>query len=131
MSRYTARFQCAEPGCREMSYREYDRSADRNADYARERKHPFKCIRHKRPDEHLNPDNLTTTSTLTAQKVPSRSREGEYLSGLFWKEGDRSGSGFVYGPGFNAYASDFPEGTQLIVTTRIVLPAPTETKGEA
>lgn len=42
-----------------------------------------------------------------------------YLDGLFWDKRQ----GFTYGPGFKAYASDFPPGTKLIVTARIELPA--------
>lgn len=36
------------------------------------------------------------------------------------------GMSFVYGPGFNAMAGDFPAGTKLIITARIELPAEVE-----
>ncbi|MFK5282653.1 hypothetical protein ACI3PL_24120, partial [Lacticaseibacillus paracasei] len=39
-------------------------------------------------------------------------------SGMYWD----SGSEFAHGPGFKAWAADFPEGTRLIVTVRIETP---------
>ena len=45
--------------------------------------------------------------------------EVRHLDGLFWDKRQ----GFTYGPGFKAYASDFPPGTKLIVTARIELPS--------
>jgi hypothetical protein len=46
---------------------------------------------------------------------------------LFWfpEGGPRTGSGFQHGPGFRAFANDFPVGTRLIVTARLELPCPT------
>jgi hypothetical protein len=75
----------------------------------------------------LGPDNLTTSVTLTA--LPGDNR---YIADkLFWYSPDRRGaSGFSYGPGFKAFAKDFPEGTQLIVTTRVITPGAVPTGQE-
>jgi hypothetical protein len=59
--------------------------------------------------EVLAADNDATEKVL----VSKRGAGGN----MYW---DRSG--FVYGPGFKAFADDFPEGTQLVVTARIVMP---------
>ncbi len=37
--------------------------------------------------------------------------------GLYWDS-----MGFVHGPGFRAFAKDFPEGTVIRVTAEIILP---------
>ena len=55
--------------------------------------------------------------------------EPRWLPGLFWRaEGAGAGSGFTFGPGFNAHATDFPEGTRLVVTAQI---EPVEAEGGA
>jgi hypothetical protein len=48
-----------------------------------------------------------------------------WLDGLYWlEEGtERGGSGLLHGPGFIATATEFPEGTRLIVTAQIEMPA--------
>lgn len=50
------------------------------------------------------------------------------LLGLFWVKESRlvennpSGNGFVWGPGFKAYAKDFPEGTRVTITAEVLVP---------
>jgi hypothetical protein len=114
---------CAQPGCNETSFTQFDTQRDyreflqrRNA-----RGDKYRCQRHRDPNANLRPDNLTTTHVVTA--TVAYGFNGEPLDGLYWyPEGGKTGSGFTFGPGFNAYAEDFPEGTKLVVTARIEIP---------
>lgn len=129
--------RCAEAGCGETKLHLYTSRRQYDEIWADQNKRPWKCSRHERPEEVLRPDNPTTTYVLVASRVrfsgyedavarrsPYARRPEEFLDGLFWlPEGaGRGGSGFSFGPGFKAHASDFPEGTRLVVTTRIELP---------
>lgn len=107
--------RCAEEGCRETAY--YEHSSQREAAESRawRAKHPYRCLRHTRPDEVLSEDSIERVGTLTVHQE---------TYGRFWRsEHDKSGSGTVTGPGFKAFAKDFPPGTRLVVTARIELPA--------
>lgn len=122
---YTIHLRCAHEGCREMSFTTATTRREETEIRQRYNKSPYRCTRHTRPDEVLSLDNLERTTTIVAQKVEARPVRGldtpgevRYLDGLFWS----SRSGFECGPGFKAYASDFPEGTRLIITARIELP---------
>lgn len=70
----------------------------------------WRCARHSKLDEVLSPSNPTTTHELVNEQKPY---------GKFW-----GSSGFIYGPGFRAFAEDFPAGTKIIVTTQVVLQEP-------
>lgn len=118
-NRPTHRVTCAEHGCREGAFYEYDRVSDMRDHLRRLAKNPWKCTRHTNPGGVLSPDNLEVSTTVTA--TPGT---GNIADRLFWSDGDRIGSGFTFGPGFKAFASDFPEGTRLTVTARVELPAP-------
>lgn len=77
---------------------------------------PFRCTRHRNPERVLRPDNRTLTQTLVVTDL-----RGDGV--LYWVPvGERTGSGFRYGPGFNAHAADFPAGTRLVVTACIEIP---------
>ncbi|GAA0720209.1 hypothetical protein GCM10010199_25560 [Dactylosporangium roseum] len=92
----------------------------------------------------LRPDNTTTSHVLIASRVRNCGYErelagfeaavarrsmwarkpDEFLPGMYWlPEGGTSGSGFTFGPGFKAHADDFPEGTRLVITAQVLLPA--------
>jgi hypothetical protein len=83
------------------------------------------------PDLDLRPGNESARQVLVAARVRGRRSPGTpkwepapRLPGLYWiREGAAAGDGHVFGPGFNARASDFPEGTRLIVTAQIEMPA--------
>jgi hypothetical protein len=47
-----------------------------------------------------------------------KSKNYPELKELFWN----TGSGFIYGSGYKAFADDFPEGTILRITAEIILP---------
>lgn len=122
----TAVIRCAEPGCRDNARYAYSSQREYGEIMQSQQRYPYKCTRHHNPDSVLRPDNTSTTHVLVASKVFHKGpydAEPAPLRGLFWLlEGSDHGSGFVFGPGFNAHADDFPEGTRLVVTTRIELP---------
>lgn len=106
--------QCKHDGCTKRSLNLFDRSDDYNAERKRRNKHPWACLRHTQPDETMGTDNRLRVFEAVAQ----RSVRYPELDELFWGDG----SGFVPGPGFRAWARDFPPGTRLRVTAEILLP---------
>lgn len=108
------RFQCGHAGCHEYTHYEYshrDEAIRLQKDYANGK---WRCSRHTKPEELLTPDNLMRASEIKAE------RKGDHL---YW-----GFSGFIHGPGFKAFADDFPEGTILRVTAEIVLPDTQESR---
>ncbi|QLF83870.1 hypothetical protein SEA_MOOSEHEAD_62 [Gordonia phage Moosehead] len=105
---YTLRWRCAEDGCTEQYYTAVDYKADYHAAYRRQSEKPWRCLRHNGNGGVLSPEN-----TLIRTEVPMTVKS----YGKFW---DRRG--LVTGPGFKAYADDFPDGTTLIVTVEAILP---------
>ncbi len=122
---YRTTFRCAEPDCRETQFFIHETRRDQAEAYKRQREHPFRCTRHADPDKNLRPGNEIVRQVLVATRLKAKRRhrmldEDSWLPGLFWiPEGKDTGSGFTRGPGFNAYAVDFPEGTRLVVTAEI------------
>lgn len=130
--RYTHRAPCV-PGCPKTGFFEYATQREYAAHQTSLSTRPWRCTRHTAPDEVLSAENPSRTVTLVA--TPGERSPDD----LFWKvEGaNRLDSGFVHGPGFKAYASDFPVGTRLSVTVHIEPPvdeqptASTEAPAEA
>jgi hypothetical protein len=119
--RQTTRFQCGHEGCKEFAVYDYTYADERKRLWDANGNGKYRCSRHTRMDENLSADNTRTVYELTATKVAASS--GGYLDELFWcVAGGRIGSGFMSGPGFKAFASDFPEGTVVRVTAEVVLP---------
>lgn len=126
--KYSGRYPCKETGCREMSSFEFETARER-ADYERSSL-PWACVRHYKASEVLSAESNERVTVLIASRVRSTYRPEEFLDGLFWlPEGsERGGSGFSFGPGYKAFAGDFPEGTRLVIAARIETPNPASTK---
>lgn len=109
---HTVRFKCGHPGCDEVGIFSCSTRAE-SADLQR-RYHPdrWRCVRHTRPDEVLGTSNLRReqVQTVFAEK-----------HGNYWGT-EKAVTGFIFGPGFKAYACDFPAGTRIRITAEI-LPA--------
>lgn len=118
--RQTVRFKCGHEGCTEFAIYEYYSADERKRLYRDYDQGRWRCVRHTRPEEVLAAGNPRTVCEYTAKKLPASS--GGYLEGLFWTAGGKTGNGFTHGPGFKAFASDFPEGTVIRVTAEVVLP---------
>lgn len=101
--------RCAHEGCTEIGRWTYETVRDLQTSF--ENKNEYRCVRHSSPNSVLGSSNTTTEKILL-----NKSMEG--LPGLYWD----GYSGFIFGPGFKAFANDFPEGTRLVVTARIEFP---------
>jgi len=104
--KYFVRRHCAHEGCQESARYEYDTLRDRAESERRNAGKPWHCVRHSSPDSVLSAGKETSVTLVNVRTD----------NGLFWN-GTR---GFVYGPGFKAFAVDFPEGAKLIVTAKVV-----------
>jgi hypothetical protein len=109
-----------DQGCTETTFYNVSTLADRKRIAADQRERPWKCSRHRNPDELLTPSNTEVSHILIAD----RSKRFDLPDHLFWrKEGaDDVGSGYMFGPGFSAHADDFPEGTRIVITVRAEIP---------
>lgn len=116
---YMNRFQCGHDGCNEIANYEASTRADQADQWRRYANGKWRCTRHQHPQSVLTLENRTIVSDLTADEVL---HDGRPLDGLYW-HGSTLKSGFTHGPGFKAFASDFPKGSVLRVTAEIVLPA--------
>lgn len=107
------RAKCGHEGCTEFV--RYD--ADNRRHYIDLEKRygngQWRCCRHSQPNEVLSSSNSQIINELRVIA------DGEHL---YWGK-ERAFSGFSHGPGFKAFAEDFPEGTVLRITAEIV-PAP-------
>lgn len=130
--RQSHRRSCVQPGCGETSFVEYTSRWELEGVSS-----AWKCARHREPDRVLSAENRETTAVLTlhpsyVQSTSSWSNGSPQLVGYFWgpESADRGSSGVESGPGFMAYAKDFPPGTRLVVTARIEIPPQSTGDGE-
>lgn len=103
--------QCAHPDCKREGHFQYDNQKDA-ARIHKEQSGRWKCDDHWRMHERLTPETPERTTRLVSRKVE---RCGD---ALFWN----GSNGLAHGPGFEARAEDWPEGTTLEVTARVILP---------
>lgn len=111
---YHVRCACGHPGCTEFGNYVCGTRAEMTDIQRRYHPDKWRCTRHFQPENVLMPNNLTRITEYRNEIVLY---ERSPL-GLFWN----GKSGFEFGPGFKAWAKDFPEGTVLRVTAEIVLP---------
>jgi len=107
------RASCGHEGCTEFARYEADNRRhyiDLSDRYGNGK---WRCVRHSQPNEVLSANNLRIVNEL---------RVLESRGTLYWGK-DTPFSGFSHGPGFKAFAEDFPEGTVLRITAEIVSPA--------
>lgn len=103
-------FTCAQDGCSERVTYRYATRRDLSESFELKNfsNGRWRCTRHTRPDEVLSSDNRITRAELVLEQKP----HGKYFGN----------SGFISGPGFKAFAKDFPPGTRLIIEASLVLP---------
>lgn len=128
---YKHRFVCAEPDCREKRDREFETRDEEAKALKYQQEAPWKCIKHSEPEKYLQPGNEETAYTFISSRIRCQKLAGrrewvetdEWEPGLYWlREGWPYRSSQVSGPGFVAETSEFPEGTRLMVTARILPP---------
>lgn len=110
---WSCRKVCKHEGCNEVAHYRWD--TRREMEESRIPNSDFYCIRHTKPESILSITNQEIT-----REVVSFRGEGSISNHLFW-DGDLK-SGFIHGDGFKAFAEDFPEGTKIIMTYKLVLP---------
>lgn len=141
---YTGNWPCRQPGCREQGFYIYDTQRDYREAARRYAEKPWVCTRHTQPEQVLSVENSSRQVEITASRLrtPGYERDlalyearkfpylygdstppAEFLPGLFWTGGGVLTSGLTDGPGFKAFANDFPEGTRLRVTVEVLPPA--------
>lgn len=117
---YTVTYRCAEDGCTASAFSEASNLRERAEITGRLAKDPWRCTRHRKPEDVLGAANPQREAVLVAGRYKE-------LRELFWvDERGIAGSGLQHGPGFKAFANDFPEGTRLVITARIELPGGAE-----
>lgn len=107
------RFACGHPDCSEFVRYEADNRAHSIELQKRYGSGQWKCIRHTSPNEVISEANMKTVEELTVFQEPH---------GLYWGK-EKAWNGFSHGPGFKAFAEDFPVGTVLRITAEIVFPS--------
>lgn len=100
---------CHTDGCKESTFFEYSNSAEYVS--AARSAEAWKCLRHKDTTAVLRPDN---------PRVAYEAIVMAETYGLFWSDNSKPVNGLLHGPGFYAFAADFPVGTKLRVTAEIV-----------
>jgi hypothetical protein len=120
---YYFRLPCTHEGCKEAGI--YSYSTRREYAEGMKRNKTWTCTRHSKPKEVLSIDNPKTEAIIICKQLLFNG--GPQILGKFWQDKENIGtekcnSGFQYGNGYRAYASDFPEGTIIKITAEVILP---------
>lgn len=121
---YYASPQCAYEGCQERANYVFDTRGDQRETMQRIQRDGWYCVRHSRAGEVLSADEPVKETVLEIYETDFGHGRSMHQ---FWTElenvaAKKGGGGFRYGPGFKAFAKDFPVGTRLVVTARVELP---------
>lgn len=121
---YYSQPQCAHEGCPMRALYEFTSRREQSEHYRRQQEHPWRCTRHRAPEEVLSAENAERTQTLVSYETDFGMGRRAHR---FWAtpenaEAKKSGNGICHGPGFKALAEDFPPGTRIIITARVELP---------
>lgn len=105
----TTTLRCTWPDCRETSLYEYDNQREYAEIHARRTTH--RCLRHRNDlaDVLAQDNRAVSTELVIVQKDHGR----------FWGTLTKAVQGLVTGPGFQAWARDFPVGTRLRITAEV------------
>jgi len=102
--------KCSHDECKETGF--YTATSRRELSEIANRNRVWKCVRHTAPNEVLSEESPNKRIVLTVIE----SNEHNYWA----NEDGKLGSGFVYGSGYKAYASDFHVGTKLVITVELI-----------
>lgn len=103
-------YVCGHDGCRETVTYRYQTKRDRTDSFEVRNfsNGRWRCIRHANPSEILSSMNCETRHELVVNELPY----GKFFGN----------AGFISGPGFKAFAKDFPVGSKVVVTAQLILP---------
>ena len=107
--KYTATARCSHEGCAKTQLFHATTRAEEKRMHRRIR--TWLCTRHTDPEGVLGVDNRIVRSTYVAKHDKGQDKS-------FWD----GRSGFIYGRDWKAFADDFPPGTRVEVTARVILP---------
>lgn len=110
MARSIFRATCGHDGCNEFVRYEADNRSHYIDLSKRYGNGQWRCVRHAQPDQVLSASNSKTVEELRVINSDGN---------LYWGK-EKAFSGFSHGPGFKAFAEDFPEGTVLRITAEII-----------
>lgn len=110
---YTVNLPCTYPGCRAFSHHEAS-TRDEEFRIRQGTGKRWKCDEHFGLECRLLPGRVEIVTRLENK----RSSSYPTLANLFWG----GSNGYAHGPGFEARSKDWPEGTVLEVTARIIVP---------
>lgn len=119
---YTRMIKCDYDGCNECGHYTFSTQRELADHYKRVSK--WLCVRHVSPKSVLSLNNMkVSTKILCKTKLTDN---GEML-GKYWQEEkdfgtEKVSSAFQYGNGYKAYANDFPEGAEIVITALVYLP---------
>lgn len=103
--------KCKHLGCKEWTRISYDTRRESREPKAIEFRSTWKCSRHSRLGDVLSREGANSEKQKIVTVV--QKGEGKCFDGIF---------GIISGPGFKAFADDFPEGTKIFVTAKVILP---------
>lgn len=107
--------QCVGDDCHEVERHTYDTQREYFEASRRYANRPYRCSRHQ--PENLQPNSSGRHVTITCQH-PDAKLFPHSQDSHTWSDG----SGFTFGPGFNAFAEDFPIGAKIHITISVELP---------
>lgn len=112
--RYSSSVSCEQEGCKESASYRFSTQRDLK-EWQRARK-PWFCQRHKPDGSNLNVNSQPRTHEKIIECVHPEADKYPSIANLHtWT----TGSGFAHGDTWNAYASDFPIGAKVVITTTI------------
>lgn len=122
---YYSQPKCAHEGCAERAIYVFTSRREQTEHYRRQQTHPWRCTRHRAPEEVMSAENHERTQTLVSYETDFGYGRKMHQ---FWAtpenvEAKKGGNGICSGPGFKALAEDFPPGTRITITARVELPA--------
>ena len=137
---YTSTVRCAETGCGETTFYVYETRREEAEGFASRKRYPWKCIRHRKPEELLGVDNPRRELTfvvamrpweyyeqdkaeyereLARNRYTRRKPPREFWDKPFWLGEDGRWQSSLWGEGFRAIAEDLPVGTKLRLVVEV------------
>jgi len=107
---------CVGEGCHDVQIYTYHTQKDYHDALRRYANQPYHCPRHE--PENLQPNSPPRHIIITCEH-PDAKLFPNIQDGHYWSDG----SGFTFGPGFNAEAEDFPIGAKIHIDISIELPS--------
>ena len=107
---YSLTVKCKHPGCNEFGHWEYPRVSEYREGAIRHK--DYKCLRHSDEARVLSAESPEKTVVFVAEAKNGHN---------YWRQegAEHLSSGFMHGPGFMAWASDFKPGPRIEVVAKL------------